>query len=477
MSGGHAILAPSAAKRWMLCPGSVKASAGYEDTSSPSADRGTAAHHVLAECLLDMTRDPRSYVGQTFKLDGMGAEAAFEAEDAAAVLVARNHVVQTIQSLQKAGHEHRLLIEQKVFPGAAFSPPRREECHGTGDIFLIGGGVLRSMDYKHGSGVFVPADDPQLLLYGIGGMRECLPPEAQRVETTVIQPRYPGALPVRSATHTPEKMADYRDQFSKAAILALDNPDPPLVPGEEQCRFCPAKADCPARREWTLAKVSTVFSEVPAPAAEEPVATAEPSPPPAPSTDAPASNWGRAPLAPASDAKVVDDFLALFTRDVEGMSPESYARVLESETLIRGWLESVHQSAHAAMKNGLKVPGFKLVRGRGSRSWEDEDAVRTVLSNMSKTKDAGGGKLKKSDYLVESLLSPKQAEDRLKPLLSRAGWEKVSASISKSPGKPVIAPETDTREEVITNAAEVFSPVEPAAEGEAPASPDLSFLG
>ena len=49
----HAPLAPSSAKRWMSCPGSVTGDARRpEPPSSSFADEGTHAHELFARCLL-----------------------------------------------------------------------------------------------------------------------------------------------------------------------------------------------------------------------------------------------------------------------------------------------------------------------------------------------------------------------------------------------------------------------------------------
>ncbi len=47
----HARLSPSAAERWMTCPGSVKLSEAIQDRESQYAAEGTAAHE-LAEHIL-----------------------------------------------------------------------------------------------------------------------------------------------------------------------------------------------------------------------------------------------------------------------------------------------------------------------------------------------------------------------------------------------------------------------------------------
>lgn len=47
----HATHAPSAAHRWMNCPGSVRLSRGFDDSSSVFAREGTAAHALAHHCL------------------------------------------------------------------------------------------------------------------------------------------------------------------------------------------------------------------------------------------------------------------------------------------------------------------------------------------------------------------------------------------------------------------------------------------
>ena len=51
MSGSHALLSASAAKRWLNCPPSVRLTESMPDTSSDYAEEGTVAH-ALAELKL-----------------------------------------------------------------------------------------------------------------------------------------------------------------------------------------------------------------------------------------------------------------------------------------------------------------------------------------------------------------------------------------------------------------------------------------
>lgn len=191
-----------------------------------------------------------------------------------------------------------------------------------------------------------------------------------------------------------------------------------------------------------------------------------------------ATNWHKDTLEPSPEnlGRLALPDMDAFTRDPDSLDPEVLSGILEAEPVIRGWLDAVHKHAHSIIKAGGKVPGFKLVKGQTRRSWSSTDGALQVLSGASRTKASGGGKLKKADYLVESLLSPAQAEKQLKPILSEKTWEKVSGLISKGTGAEVIAPVTDTRPEVITNPSEVFTPVDTKGEQPEAAKPTLDFL-
>ena len=67
----HARLSPSASKRWMACPGSIKLQEklGIENTTSKYAAEGTVAHEVHELCL-QKNLDAEDYQGKKIKADG-----------------------------------------------------------------------------------------------------------------------------------------------------------------------------------------------------------------------------------------------------------------------------------------------------------------------------------------------------------------------------------------------------------------------
>jgi hypothetical protein len=172
-----------------------------------------------------------------------------------------------------------------------------------------------------------------------------------------------------------------------------------LVPGDKQCKFCNAKAICPALGAYA----STA-------------------------------------LAPLSTADDFDDLtlpkkaasLAV-NPDVDG---SRLAEVMRAAPLIEEMLKSVRAEVERRLFDGQPVPGFKIVEGkRGNRQWADEELA---LQELTKS-----GRLKMAEALQRKPISPTQAEKLLKerPKI----WAKIAPCITQSEGKPSVAPESDPR--------------------------------
>jgi len=68
----HAKLSPSAAHRWMNCPGSVRMSEGELNLGSPAAMMGTAAHRIIEVMIGTGKRDASKYLGCQILVDETG---------------------------------------------------------------------------------------------------------------------------------------------------------------------------------------------------------------------------------------------------------------------------------------------------------------------------------------------------------------------------------------------------------------------
>lgn len=443
MAGKHALLAPSASSRWMACPGSVALieSLPPEQRESPPNEhsvRGTACHEVLAG-VLDGKVLPQGWVGHTVTEGDISYTVA--AEDVNNVQLAVNYVN---ERLREYGEGTELLIEEKVDPGENFhtaggldpalwgepppvEPAPRSTCTGTLDVGLIGGGYLEVIDYKNGVQYVDEVENPQLLLYMLGALKHTTPGQVQRVRLTIVQPRavVPGKEVVRTWEFEERECIEWAVKFGEAAI-ATEAADAPRIPGESQCRWCPAKPVCP---EVSGAAVAGLTGTELTPSTEQAVTL---------------------------DSGLVE----ALTRSPDQLTAEQRARVLDAEPLIRSWLSAIHEHALAQAMRGHPTPGYKVVSGRRSRAWElDEEELMKKLASTSRIGENGkaAGKLRREHYLETKVLSPAQAEKRLKPMLTPRTWSNIESLITTEGGKPTLAPETDTRPALtLQTGAEVF---------------------
>ena len=334
---GHARLSPSSASRWMQCPGSIRECSGIVEEASPYAAEGTAAHALLEYCLQNSLA-PESFIGQTFN------DFEVTREMADAVGVAHQYVADLYQSAIDCGGTFQMYPEVNVFPARL----ERLDVDGTADIVVVTDQMVEVIDYKHGAGVAVsPRGNRQLQIYGIGAL-DTLGLEGDKpLRTTIIQPRVNQLDgPIHFCTYSPEQVDQFTEEI-RVAAAATDDPNAPLVPGEEQCRFCRAKSTCTALADHSLKAAQVVFDD----------------------------------LTVATPAMIEENSL----RPVNQLTEEQVCMILDNEALIRNWLTAVTDHAKEEMLKGRSYPGFKLVAGRKSRKWDlKDDSLEELLRSLKK---------------------------------------------------------------------------------------------
>lgn len=353
MSAAHARLGASNAHRWLLCPGSVAAEEGLPDTAGPFAEEGTRAHELAERAL-------------------RGAGDVLAAHDDQSMADYVRVYVDLVTRLAQGADLFE--IEQRVDYGEWV-----EGGFGTADALIVKGDTLRVVDLKYGRGVRVDAEDnPQGMLYALGAYAETRHIfDVRRVIITIVQPRL---------DHISEWEVSIDDllrwaEWVKVRAEAAAAPDAPRVPGESQCRWCKAKAFCPALAAHTESVVMAEFSDL---------------------STMPKSNR---------------------------LTDEQLRQALDNKALIEGWLSAVQDHVRARIEAGEAFPGYKLVEGRSNRRW-DGDVESDLLRIMGD--DA---------YAPRALLSPAQAEKALGK--KRAG--EIADLIIKPRGAPTLAPESDPR--------------------------------
>lgn len=399
MSDGeyHAKLSPSGAHRWMACPGSVVLEADYPDQGSAYADEGTAAHTLAAYVLQDKT-EADEYIGEVIHV----GERKFTVDKTMAA-----HVGNYVKLVRELAAGHTLLVERKVPIGHLTG---ETGATGTADAVIINGAErnLTVVDLKYGMGVQVDAiENPQLQMYALGAYEAySVLADFDTVSMYIHMPRLnhvseyhisvtellrfasevrAAAMDVGQAKAQP--YADARDD-----TLSLRDY---LQPGEKQCRFCKAKASCPA----LLAEVTEVVGGKPA--------TAE-------------------------------DF-AQFTPDAAdelGSAGDNYLSMAMAKVgLVEDWCKAIRAEVERRLLRGDTVPGYKLVEGKlGNRQWTSQDEAEAAMKSM---------RLKQDEMYERKIISPTAAEKVLKQ--NPAKWEKLQKLITRNPGKPSVAPAADKR--------------------------------
>jgi hypothetical protein len=230
------ILRPSSAPRWVPCPGSHALEALYpEDTESPEAREGTAAHFYAAEALAG-----RVHIVGALAPNGHPIDQAMH--DAGAVFV--DDARAELAAMSPAGAVMR--IEQKLTMHALVHPLNE----GTPDLFLIDPPRRRIVlwDYKYGHGFVDEYGNWQLVDYFAGLLEAYGYSLADVAEWTVcfriVQPRFYGPRgSVREWTTTGAALAPYVAKLAAAAAEAKQ-PGAWLNTGDH-CDDCQARAACP----------------------------------------------------------------------------------------------------------------------------------------------------------------------------------------------------------------------------------------
>ena len=253
--GAHAALGPSSAHRWMACPGAPAAEREarsrtlVDDSSSPAAREGTAAHAV-AELELR-----RRVLGEPVAAETASWHEQYDVDYEWQVMVTETRpYVDYVEVCYRAALEAdpagaQLWLESRVEP-----VPGR--VWGTADATIIGDGRVHVVDLKYGRGVRVEAErNPQLRCYMLGALDivSMLEPVDECVGT-IVQPRHKDGGHISSEVLPTEDLQAWGATLLDA-VAATDDPAAPRRPGDSQCRWCAAQAICPERTRTLAADV------------------------------------------------------------------------------------------------------------------------------------------------------------------------------------------------------------------------------
>ena len=312
MATKHAVLSASASDRWLHCTPSARLCENYEDKGSDFAAEGTDAHtlceYKLKKALGIPAKDPTEDLGWYNE----------EMEECACAYAA--YVMELLETAKQTCTDPVVLIEQRV----NFSRWVKEG-FGTADCIIIADGVLNIVDYKHGKGVEVSAEEnPQMRLYALGAL-EIFDGiyDIEDVQMTIFQPRKANVSVSEMDTKTLYRWAD-TELYEKAEMAYAGTGD---FHCGEWCRFCKAKAECRERANVNMDLARYDF-QLPA---------------------------------------LLDD--------------DEIAEILGKVDALTAWATDVKEFALQQAISGKEWIGWKLVEGRSNRKYTSDEAVATAVAD------------------------------------------------------------------------------------------------
>jgi len=289
------IVGGSTAKRVINCPGSVALVAEMPpQPSSPYAEEGTLLHDEISNFLGDL--DYRFTCSQELIEDKLKP---------------------ALDLLDEIDPDKTMEYEVETRVGFGDLLPG---VFGSTDLMGRIGNKAVILDWKFGSGVPVPAEEnEQLMFYAAAAMRT---PEAKwvfdgatEVELVIIQPPT-----IKRWTTTIQRIKEFEQTLVRAVKLA-QQPDAPLKNGDH-CRWCSAKPVCPVM------------------------------------------------------TGAVDRAVAI---KMDAIDVDKIGAYLHNADLLEDWIKDLRALAEEMMKKGKLVKGWKMVPKRATRSWVKEDDAKVAL--------------------------------------------------------------------------------------------------
>lgn len=482
----HALLSPSSAPAFMRCLAKPHRERGLPDPSSSFADEGTAAHFLMEQCLLE-NKDAKDFQGLRIRVqDGVtefhtsgqypvGLDMIGPMQKALDYVraVADGATIYTEQKLSiahitgeywhketgavcflnDAGEYVDFDTEEKYLEDEV------EPATGTTDVWIVKGKVAHCLDLKWGMGVQVFAkDNEQQEMYTDAGLQEFdFLGEVEEIHLHIVQPRM-GHLDeaVMTRAELDAKIEAIRQASKRIAFTPGE--ELPATPGEKQCRFCKKSATCAERTRQAVELIvggfvdlDKGFVKVEIPQAEKLLAQAfgvKPAAitfheyePPTISEEEVSSHFtvkkpSIRPSLDEAEAKLAD------------AEDERLATLMDAADSLENFVKSVRAEVERRLLAGKFTDArYKLVEGRqGARAWINEAEAEAELKKQ---------RLKVDQMYDFKLISPTTAEKLLKENNPRK-WAKLQTFISRSDGKPSVAPASDKRPALSMAIAEQF---------------------
>lgn len=273
--------------------------------------------------------------------------------------------------------------------------------YGTCDFAAMHDTTLTIRDLKFGKGKMVYAkDNEQLMLYALGALKAF--DFLYDIKDIVMEIDQPRRDHVDSHSMSVEALLHWANTEVSAAAAKAMQKNAPRIPGDKQCTWCKVKGTCPELADKVIEAVTVNFD-----------------------------------TADCLTLSEMADFI----------------------DIARAWCSALEARMMDELLTGKAVPGWKLVDGRSTRYWRDEEDAKVLLV----------GQLGEAAYAPAKLLSAAQAETAI----GKAKFAKLTAGvrlgangqpedfnyIAKTDPKPTLARESSGKQAITTNVTQGFENV------------------
>lgn len=404
--GEHALLSPSAAKKWLGCPASLACEVGIPNESGAAAVNGTAMH-TLSEYALNAIKD--GHQGRDFDVakffasvaservvvrnEGKGPMVIAADEQPGDVLVTADFVSQVskyvnycapiMAAAEVVEIESRVSLTRILHPGFELKGAKLET-FGTADFVALlrnpdGTYTLIVGDLKTGRHKVTAAENKQEMLYALGLLRKYrLSYDISAVKLFIFQPYAGGA---DEWDTTPTALEHFAKFASKQALKALDAYQrgkkgltaADFRPSNDACQWCRFSEKCNAKVKAASHTVDEMAD----------IGSLELTP------DVLKAEWDKLPL-------------------------------------MRQHIADIEKAMYTHLMAGKPMDGLKLVAGReGNRTWADSELVIAKFGDKVMTK---------------TIMTPTAAAKVIPE-------SELAAFIVRKPGQPSITTADDKRPE------------------------------
>lgn len=436
----HALLSPSAAKKWLGCPAALACEFGIPNESGQAAVNGTAMHSMAEYSLnaiangsygdnFDVVKwfTPNETNKCVVKNQGKGPIETYAKVRRGDVVVTDDFVKQVdkyvsycrpiIAAAELFKVEYRVNLTKVLHPGVEIPVTDRHggvvldaegkpvtkplQTFGTADLVaILPDGTLIVGDLKTGRHKVSAKENKQMMLYALGILRALRRTyDITAVRLVIFQPYAGGADEWDTTPAALEQFGKYASASALKAIDAFVRGKKGLKPADfrpsnDACQWCRFAEKCNAKRKVASGAVSELAE------------------------------------------------LKFMAGESAEMTTEKLKEEWDKLPLMRQHIADIEKAMYAALMCGEKVEGLKLVEGKpGNRAWDktaDDVDIRKALEKGGMDACAATALMYK-----KALLSPTEMEKAA----PKEAWDSLKELVTRKPGQPSIAPADDKRPE------------------------------